>query len=95
MSDEPTYASINISIVHELFRRLLERHPLPWRYDLDWGVDVLDAKGGTVVGCLRTTALADEWIAVANKVHEQLEADRIAYEKFLVENGLADLIDDV
>ena len=51
-------------LARHLVRPLLDRHPLPWRCEVDWTAEVTDAAGDIVIK-LPSTALADELIAFA------------------------------
>lgn len=51
-------------LARHLVRPLLGRHPLPWRCELDWTIEVTDAADAIVIK-LPAQALAEELIAFA------------------------------
>ena len=54
-------------LARHLVRPLLDRHPLPWRCEVDWTAEVTDAADAIVIK-LPSTALADELIVFATEL---------------------------
>lgn len=56
-----------------LVLRLVDDRPLPWSIEVDWTVEVRDAKGGLVAKVM-TTQLAEELVEIATRASEEFEA---------------------
>lgn len=67
-----------------LVRHLMLWHPLPWRLEFDWTVEVTDAKDAIVIKCMHVDE-ANEIIALANFLAVGDNAAREEFEKLLAE----------
>lgn len=56
------------TIFDYVINKLIGQHPLPWRIDYDWTVEVYDARDALVIK-LPNDALARELIAVCEAQH--------------------------
>ncbi len=62
------------TVLEELLRATIHRHPLPWRVEFDWTVEVIDAKGERFV-CFQLAANAEALVAAATRIAAQDAAD--------------------
>jgi hypothetical protein len=75
------------TFVDVLVRRLLSSHPLPWRIEHDWTVEVIDANN-RVVEKFMNDAMANDLIAAAVVVHANDEKGRAEVDALLAEYGI-------
>ena len=54
-------------LARHLVRPLITKHPLPWRLEYDWTVEVYDAKGGLVMKLMNDTQ-AQELLAFVTEL---------------------------
>lgn len=76
-------------LARHLVRPLIRRHPLPWRLDYDWTVEVLDAKDQIVIK-LMTAELARELIEFANELAADDALGAAEVKKLLADAGIED-----
>lgn len=74
------------TIYEYVIGKLLDQHPLPWRIDYDWTVEVYDARGSLVIK-LPNDALASELIAVCEAQHAANLAAQVEVDALLGERG--------
>lgn len=78
-------------LARHLVRPLIDKHPLPWRWERDWTFEVLDAKNEIVVK-LMTAAHAEELIAFADELATHDAKGAEGAKKFLADAGI--VLDD-
>ena len=76
-------------LARHLVRPLIARHPLPWRVDYDWTVEVYDANDQIVIK-LMTAAQAQELIEFANELAAYDARGEVEVKKLLAEAGIED-----
>lgn len=75
-----------MTIFDYVLNKLLGQHPLPWRVDYDWAVEVYDARDALVIK-LPNDALARELIAVCEAQHAANLAASAEIDVLLGERG--------
>lgn len=65
-----------------LMRHLMTPHPLPWRLELDWTVEIIDSAGAIVIKCMHVDE-ALEIIALAKFLAAGDNATREEFERLL------------
>lgn len=75
------------SYIDRLVEQLIERHPLPWTIDLDWTVEMHDARGVCFLK-FRTQAAADALIEHATRLDADHKKAAEETAKFLRDAGL-------
>lgn len=68
--------------------KLLGQHPLPWRVDYDWTVEVYDARDALVIK-LPNDALARELIATCEAHHAANLTAKAEVDALLEEHGVS------
>lgn len=76
-------------LARHLVRPLIAKHPLPWRLDYDWTVEVYDAKGGLVMKLMNDTQ-AQELLAFATELVAYDAQGEIEVKKLLGDAGIED-----
>lgn len=76
-----------MTLFDHLVNRLLGGHPLPWRVDYDWSVEVYDAKN-VIVMSFPDAALAAELMEAATARHADNQQRAVKFAAFLRENGI-------
>ncbi len=74
-------------LARHLVRPLIARHPLPWRVDFDWTVEVYDAKDQLVIK-LMSAGQAQELITFAADLAAYDARGAIEVKKLLAEAGI-------
>lgn len=67
-----------------LVRHLMAGHPLPWRLEFDWTVEITDANDAVVIKCMHVDE-ANEIVAMAAFLAVGDNAARIELERLLAE----------
>jgi hypothetical protein len=80
---------VSPDLARHLVQPLIARHPLPWRIDYDWTVEVYDAKDQIVIK-LMTAAQAQELIEFASELAAQDARGEAELKELLAEVGIAD-----
>lgn len=78
-------AELPHDVQRTLVQRLIAKHPLPWRIDHDWTVEVLDAKGNCVIK-LKSQADAEGLIHFADQVATEMAQGAREVEELMKEN---------
>lgn len=76
-------------LARHLVRPLIAKHPLPWRIDYDWTVEVYDANGGIVMK-LMNDAQAQELLAFATELASYDAQGDVEVKKLLADAGIED-----
>ena len=76
-------------LARHLVRPLIAKHPLPWRLDFDWTVEVYDAKDQLVIK-LMTGVQAQELIEFANDLAAYDARGEAEVKKLLADAGIED-----
>lgn len=76
-------------LARHLVRPLITKHPLPWRLDYDWTVEVYDMNDQIVIK-LMTAVQAQELIAFANELAAYDAKGEAEVNKLLAEVGIED-----
>ncbi len=76
-------------LARHLVRPLIAKHPLPWRLDYDWTVEVYDAKGHLVTK-LMNDAQAQELLAFATELAAYDAQGEAEVKKLLGDAGIED-----
>lgn len=76
-------------LARHLVRPLIAKHPLPWRLDYDWTVEVYDAKGCLVMKLMNATQ-AQELLAFATDLAAYDARGEAAVKKLLGDAGIED-----
>jgi hypothetical protein len=84
--DQPAVTSIEISLQAKLVRELLWKHPLPWRIEEDWTLEVTDVNHHVVLKCM-TVEEANELIGFAKHVAAESAKNKADVEQILAEHG--------
>jgi hypothetical protein len=66
---------------------MIEKHPIPWRWEEDWTIEIYDAKG-ILVTKLMNLAQAEELIAFATELAESEAVGAAEAKKLLAEVGI-------
>ncbi len=74
--------SLSESAQRRLVRHLMTGHPMPWRLEFDWTVEVTDANDAIVIKCMHVDE-ANEIIALANFLDAGDRAAREEFERLL------------
>ena len=74
-------------LARHVVRPLIRKHPLPWRLEYDWTVEVYDAKGGLVMK-LMNDAQAQELLAFATELAAYDARGEIEVKKLLGDAGI-------
>lgn len=83
--DEQRGDQLTDLLVRELVRPLIDRHPLPWRIDHDWTVEVVDANGECVTK-LVSRDMAERFIAIAIEVSVRNAEIKVDVEALMLVN---------
>lgn len=76
-------------LARHLVRPLIARHPLPWRVEYDWTVEVYDAKDQIVMK-LMNDAQAQELITFATELAAYDARGKAKVKKLLADAGIED-----
>ena len=76
-------------LARHLVRPLIAKHPLPWRLDYDWTVEVYDAKEGLVMKLMNDTQ-AQELLAFVIELAAYDARGEIEVKKLLGDAGIED-----
>jgi hypothetical protein len=76
-------------LARHLVRPLIAKHPLPWRIDFDWTVEVYDAKDQIVIKLMNANQ-AEELIAFANELAAYDAQGEAEVKKLLADAGIED-----
>lgn len=76
-------------LARHLVRPLIRKHPLPWRVEYDWTVEVYDAKGQIVIK-LMTAVQAQELIDFAIELAAYDARGEVEVKKLLEDAGVED-----
>lgn len=74
--------TLSESTQRRLVRHLMTGHPLPWRLEFDWTVEVTDANGAIVIKCIHADE-ANEIVTLANFLAVGDNAAREEFERLL------------
>lgn len=78
-------------LARHLVRPLLAKHPLPWRVDFDWSIELYDAKDRIVITFPRTRGdLAQELIDFAIELAAYDAQGEIEVKKLFADAGIED-----
>jgi hypothetical protein len=76
-------------LARHLVRPLIAKHPLPWRLEYDWTIEVYDTKGGLVMK-LMNDAQAQELLAFATELAAYDAQGDAEMKKLLADAGIED-----
>ena len=76
-------------LARHLVRPMIEKHPLPWRLEFDWTVEVTDSKDRIVIK-LPSVDLATELITFAQELAAYDAQGAEEVRKLMRESGLED-----
>lgn len=76
-------------LARHLVRPLIAKHPLPWRLDYDWTVEIYDAKGGLVMKLMNDTQ-AQELLAFAIELAAYDAQGEAEVKKLFADAGIED-----
>ena len=74
-----------MTLLDTLISDLIYRHPMPWRIDYDWLVEVYDSNGGIVVKAA-SVAIARELIGHAERIKAEIDDAAMQIERILDES---------
>jgi hypothetical protein len=74
-----------LTLLEQLIRGKLAHHPLPWRVDYDWTVELYDSNGGLVIK-LQTADQAQELIGLAEAYRAEDELFSAEFERMINES---------
>jgi hypothetical protein len=80
---------VSPELARYLVRPLIAKHPLPWRLDYDWTVEVYDAKGQLVMKLMNATQ-ALELLTFATELAAYDAAGEAEVKKLLADVGIDD-----
>jgi len=80
---------VSPELARHLVRPLIAKHPLPWRLDYDWTVEVYDAKEGLVMKLMNDTQ-AQELLAFVIELAAYDARGEIEVKKLLGDAGIED-----
>jgi len=80
---------VSPELARHLVRPLIAKHPLPWRLDYDWTVEVYDAKEGLVMKLMNDTQ-AQELLAFVTELAAYDARGEIEVKKLLGDAGIED-----
>jgi hypothetical protein len=80
---------VSPDLAQHLVEPLIAKHPLPWRIEYDWTVEVYDARDHIVIK-LMTSAQAQELIAFATELAADDARGEAEVKKLLADAGIED-----
>lgn len=78
-------ADLPLDVQRTLVIDIIYKHPLPWRIDHDWTVEVLDAKGRCVTK-LKTQADAEAFIHFADQCATEMAQGQRELDELMKDN---------
>lgn len=72
----------SMTLLDHLVLNMLARHPLPWRIDYDWMVEVYDANDALVVK-LHRDAMARDLISQAERLKNDSDEFALEFERMM------------